>query len=59
MVGAHVRLPPRTRVTTPHTSLNQTIQSTKPSPDLQPKAGLEGSWRTPSGQGGWCVSYLS
>ena len=29
------------------------------SPDLQPKAELEGSWRTPSGQGGWCVSYLS
>ena len=39
MVGAPVRLSLRTRVTTLHTGSNQTIQSTKPSPDLQPKQG--------------------
>ena len=32
MMGAPMRLPPRTRVTTLHTGLNQRIQSTKPSP---------------------------
>jgi hypothetical protein len=42
MVGAPVRLPPRTRVTTLHTSLNQRIQSTKPS----------GTTSSPSAQGG-------
>jgi hypothetical protein len=41
MVGAPVRLPPRTRVTTLHTSLNQRIQSTEPS----------GATSSPSAQG--------
>jgi hypothetical protein len=37
-----MRLPPRTRVTTLHTGLNQTIQSTKPS----------GATSSPTAQGG-------
>ena len=41
MVVAPVRLPPRTRVTTLHTSLNQRIQSTEPS----------GATSSPSAQG--------
>jgi hypothetical protein len=42
MVGAPMRLPPRTRVTTLHTSLNRRIQSTEPS----------GATSSPSAQGG-------
>ena len=41
MVGAPMRLPPRTRVTTLHTSLNRRIQSTEPS----------GATSSPSAQG--------
>jgi hypothetical protein len=41
MVGAPVRLPPRTRVTTLHTGLNRGIQSTEPS----------GATSSPSAQG--------
>ena len=41
MVGAPMRLPPRTRVTTLHTGLDQMIQSTKPS----------GATSSPSAQG--------